>query len=381
MKRIYLDYAATTPVHPEVVDTISNALSSYFGNASSTYQSGRNSRHELDSARQIFANSLNARTEEILITSGGSESNNMAIIKTAEKYASKGKHIITTQIEHQAVLKPMKYLEDIGYEVTYLPVNNQGVIDIKDFKKALRDDTILVSIMYGNNEIGSLQPIKEVGILLEEHQAIYHVDAVQVYGKLPIDVTELKVDLLSVSAHKINGPKGIGFLFINHDLHLPSLILGGEQESKRRAGTENIPYIIGFAKAVELRMTSIASYQTQIKELKDYFIKLLNKNGLDYTINGSEENSLDHILNIHFKGVSSEKLLIQLDLNGIETAAGSACTAGSLQPSHVLTALHGKEAAALSESLRFSFGSELSKEDLELTIDELVKAIKRLTNE
>lgn len=381
MKRIYLDYAATTPVHPEVVDTISNALSSYFGNASSTYQSGRNSRHELDSARQIFANSINARTDEILITSGGSESNNMAIIKAAEKYASKGKHIITTQIEHQAVLKPMKYLEDIGYEVTYLPVNNQGVIDIKDFKKALRDDTILVSIMYGNNEIGSLQPIKEVGILLEEHQAIYHVDAVQVYGKLPIDVTELKVDLLSVSAHKINGPKGIGFLFINHDLHLPSLILGGEQESKRRAGTENIPYIIGFAKAVELRMTSIASYQTQIKELKDYFIKLLNKNGLDYTINGSEENSLDHILNIHFKGVSSEKLLIQLDLNGIETAAGSACTAGSLQPSHVLTALHGKEAAALSESLRFSFGSELSKEDLELTIDELVKAIKRLTNE
>lgn len=381
MKRIYLDYAATTPVHPEVVDTISNALSSYFGNASSTYQSGRNSRHELDSARQIFANSINARTDEILITSGGSESNNMAIIKAAEKYASKGKHIITTQIEHQAVLKPMKYLEDNGYEVTYLPVNNQGVIDIEDFKKALRDDTILVSIMYGNNEIGSLQPIKEVGILLEEHQAIYHVDAVQVYGKIPIDVTELKVDLLSVSAHKINGPKGIGFLFINHDLHLPSLILGGEQESKRRAGTENIPYIIGFAKAVELRMASIESYQTQIKELKDYFLKLLNKNGLDYTINGSEENSLDHILNIHFKGVSSEKLLIQLDLNGIETAAGSACTAGSLQPSHVLTALHGKEAAALSESLRFSFGSELSKEDLELTIDELVKAIKRLTNE
>src|SRR5699024_6121794 len=340
LKRIYLDHAATTPVHPEVIEVISKTLSDHFGNASSTYQRGRDSRNILDQSRQVLAESIHAKPNEIIITSGGSESNNMAIIKTAEMMVKQGKHIITSQVEHQSVIKPMQYLESIGFEVTYLPVNKEGTIELDIFKEALRDDTILVSIMLGNNEVGSLLPIKEIGKVLENHQAILHTDAVQAYGKKPIDVTDLNIDLLSVSAHKINGPKGIGFLYKNEDTHLPSLILGGEQESKHRAGTENIPYIAGFAKASELRMNQLEDYQTHLSMLKETFMSQLDSYKIEYEVNGSLNQSLPHILNIHFRGVFSEKLLIQLDLSGIEAASGSACTAGSLQPSHVLTAIH-----------------------------------------
>lgn len=378
MKRIYLDHAATTPVHPEVVQVISNTLSDTFGNASSTYQSGRDSRGQLDLARQTLARSIQANPDEILITSGGSESNNMALVKTAEMMSEKGKHIITTQVEHQSVLKPMQYLEENGFEVTYLPVNNQGTIDIDTFKEALRDDTILVSIMLGNNEVGSLFPIEEVSEHLGEHQALLHTDAVQVYGKLQIDVTKLNVDLLSVSAHKINGPKGIGFLYMNQNVHLPSLILGGEQENKHRAGTENIPFIVGIAKACELRMDQLKEYQDHLTNLKNTFFSELDNHDINFEVNGSVENSLPHITNIHLKGIESEKLLIQLDLKGIEAAAGSACTAGSLQPSHVLTAIHGEDDEAISESVRFSFGFDTTKEEIVKTVEILDKAIEQL---
>lgn len=378
MKRLYLDHAATTPVHPEVVESISESLTHYFGNASSTYQRGRDSRGQLDLARQVFADSIGAHPNEIIITSGGSESNNTAILKTAEKFKADGKHIITTAIEHQSVLKPMQYLESLGYDVTYLPINQDGSVDIEDFKAALRDDTILVSMMYGNNELGSIMPVKEIGELLDEHQAYFHIDAVQVYGKLPIDVKELQADFLSVSAHKINGPKGIGFLYVNDDVHIPSLILGGEQESKRRAGTENIPYIIGFSKAVSLRMDQLADYQQQTADLKAYFLSELDKHGVEYTINGSLDSSLSHIANIHIHGVSSEKLLIQLDLAGVEAAAGSACTAGNLKPSHVLLAIYDDNHPAIAESLRFSFGYPLTKEDIDQAIDALIQEIDRL---
>lgn len=381
LKRIYLDHAATTPVHPEVIEVISKTLSDHFGNASSTYQRGRDSRNILDQSRQVLAESIHAKPNEIIITSGGSESNNMAIIKTAEMMVKQGKHIITSQVEHQSVLKPMQYLESIGFEVTYLPVNKEGTIELDIFKEALREDTILVSIMLGNNEVGSLLPIKEIGEILENYQAILHTDAVQVYGKKTIDVTDLNIDLLSVSAHKINGPKGIGFLYKNEAAHLPSLILGGEQESKHRAGTENIPYIAGFAKASELRMNQLEDYQTHLSMVKDTFLSKLDNYKIEYEVNGSLNQSLPHILNIQFRGVFSEKLLIQLDLSGIEAASGSACTAGSLQPSHVLTAIHGEDDKAISESVRFSFGFDTTKDDIEQTVEKLAKAIERLKSD
>ena len=378
MNRIYLDHAATSPVHPEVVATISDTLAHTFGNASSSYQRGRDSRAIIDQARQVFASSLSCQADEIVITSGGSESNNTAIIKTAQANADRGKHIITTAIEHQSVLKPMNYLESLGFEVTYLPVNQDGVVDLDDFDQALRDDTILVSIMHGNNQIGSLQPIKAIGDRLADHQAFFHTDAVQSYCKVPIDVKDLQVDFLSVSAHKINGPKGIGFLYQRQGINLPSLILGGDQESKRRAGTENIPYIAGFAKAVQLRLDHFDDYRKLVKSLKERFIQDLDQEDIDYTINGNLDQSLDHILNVHLKGVESEKLLIQLDLDGVETAAGSACTAGNLTKSHVLVALLGSDHPALSQSLRFSFGYGLSLEDIDQAVSDLAQAIQRL---
>lgn len=378
LKRIYLDNAATTPVHPEVIETISIGLRDSFGNASSTYQRGRDSRGELDLARQVFANSINARADEIIITSGGSESNNMAIIKAAEKMKTHGNHIITSAVEHQAVLQPMAYLETLGFEVTYLPVDKNGLVSVEDFKKQLKDNTILVSIMLANNEVGSRMPVEEIGKFLANHQAVYHIDAVQAYGKVELDVKDLGADLLSVSAHKINGPKGIGFLYMSRDQQLPSLISGGNQENKHRAGTENVPYIMGFAKAVELRMASLKDYQNHIKSLKKHFLNQLAENGLDFSINGNPSTTLDHIASVHFHGVESEKLLIQLDLNGIEVAAGSACTAGTLQPSYVLTAMYGEGDPAIAQTLRFSFGYDQSLKEVSYAASQIAQVINKL---
>lgn len=380
VKRIYLDNAATTPVHPEVVQTISDALANLFGNASSTYQRGRDSRRELDQARSTFARSINAKPEDIVITSGGSESNNMALIKAAEKMKDQGSHIITTAVEHQAVLKPMQYLESIGYEVTYLPVNDQGLVEVSTFKEALRDDTILVSIMFANNEMGARMPVEEIGQILSDHQAFYHVDAVQAYGKIKFDIQDLQADLLSVSGHKINGPKGIGFLYMDSQNPLQSFIRGGNQENKHRAGTENLPYIMGFAKAVDLRFENLKDYQDQIKALKERFIQNLEDGDIEFSINGSLESSFDHILSVYFPGAESDKLLIQLDLKGVEAAAGSACTAGTLQPSHVLTAIYGEGAPEVAQTLRFSFGQNLTFDDIDQATEIIIQAVQSLTN-
>lgn len=377
-KTIYLDHAATSPMHPEVTKVMSETLAQIYGNASSIHRLGRKSRAVLDEARLTFAKSIGAKPNEIVLTSGGTESDNMAVIKAAEYMEGKGKHILTTAIEHQAVYQPMKYLETRGFEVTYLPVNEEGMVSAEQVNHALREETILVSIMYGNNEVGSIQPIAEIGKVLKEQAVIFHTDAVQAYGLEKIDVHELGVDLLSVSSHKVNGPKGIGFLYVKEGLNLPSLILGGEQETKRRAGTENIPAVAGFEKAVAIMMQEKTQRAKKYRELKNYFLQLLDESDIEYKVNGRLEKTLPHILSIHFPGVSSEKLLIQLDLAGIALSAGSACTAGNIDPSHVLVAMYGEQAPEVKETVRVSFGLGNAREEIDYTADVIQTALSRL---
>lgn len=356
MSRIYLDHAATTPMAKEVINTLVEEMNTEFGNASSIHQTGRNARKKLDQARNILANSIGAHETEITITSGGTEADNYAIFGTAYARKNEGKHIITTQIEHHAVLHACEQLEQEGFEVTYLPVNEEGVIDLNNLKKSLRDDTILVSVMYGNNEVGTIQPIQSIGELLKDHPAYFHTDAVQAYGSISIDVEELHIDLLSVSSHKINGPKGIGFLYQRKGVYLKPLLYGGQQERKKRAGTENVPAIIGFAKAVELKQQQIEENLSHYSKLKNAFIHHLEANGVEFTVNGSKEYVLPHVVNLSIPKTDVETFLIQLDLAGIDASSGSACTAGSVDPSHVLVAMFGENSPELRNSVRFSFG-------------------------
>lgn len=376
---VYLDYAATSPMHPEVIDAMSKAMRSHFGNASSTHQYGRLSRGVLDEARMVFAKSIQAKPNEILITSGGTESDNTAILKTAEKFGTKKRHIITTNVEHQAVLKPMEYLETLGYEVTYLTVNEEGFVTADQVEQSLREDTFLVSIMFGNNEVGTIMPIAEIGELLKDREQpiLFHTDAVQAYGSKAIDVSQLNVDLLSVSAHKIGGPKGIGFLYCREGLSLPSLILGGEQETKRRAGTENIPAVVGFKTAVELMLRNQTQRVQKYLELKEELLNQLEKVGIAYKINGNLEKSLPQIISLHLKEVDAERMLIKLDLSGIAVSAGSACTAGNIDPSHVLTAMYGENHPAISETIRISMGFETKKQDIDRLVTVLDKEINK----
>lgn len=372
---IYLDYAATTPVAKEVIEVMTDALKENYGNASSIHQLGKKNRVLIDQAREIMSNSIGASPQEIIITSGGTESDNMALIKTAEAYADKGKHIITTEIEHKAVLKPLKYLEGKGFEVTYLPVNKQGQITLSQVQEAIRPDTILISIIYANNELGSIQPIQEIGEYLEslEQKIYFHTDAVQAYGILGIDVNELKVDLLSVSAHKMNGPKGIGFLYVRQGLNIPSFIHGGSQESGQRAGTENTPAILGFQKAIELHLSDKEIRYNHLLKLKTEFINRLKTSKINYSINGSIENAVPHVLSVTFPEVRSEMLLIQLDLNGVAVSAGSACSAGSLEASHVLISVYGENTPEVTHTIRFSFGLETTFEEIERVVGLLEK--------
>jgi len=366
-------------MHPEAVEAMSEALKFTYGNPSSIYQRGRESRGKLDEARQQFAKSIHASPSEIIITSGGTESDNTAIVKTAEYNEDKGKHIITTNVEHHAVLMPMGYLETKGFEVTYLPVDENGLITADQVQDALRDDTILVSIMFGNNEVGSLMPIEKIGKVIKDNSAaVFHTDAVQAYGSQYINVKEMNIDLLSVSSHKINGPKGIGFLFLKDGLHLPSLMLGGEQETKHRAGTENVPAVVGFQKAVELMMENQKERNAKLIELKNQLLIQLDNENIEYSVNGLLEPALPHILSLHFKGVFAEKLLIQLDLKGLEVSAGSACTAGNVDPSHVLEAMFGEDEPEISETIRLSFGIENTKEEVDKASEILIDSIHNL---
>ncbi|MCM3566478.1 cysteine desulfurase family protein [Neobacillus mesonae] len=378
MERIYLDHAATSPMHPKVIDKMLKVMNETFGNPSSIHSFGREARHYLDLARAEMARSIGAKENEIIFTSGGTEADNMAILGAAEQYQQQGKHIITTQIEHHAVLHACQRLEKMGFEVTYLPVDETGRIAVSDLKNALRDDTILVTVMYGNNEVGTLQPIHEIGQLLKDHPAKFHTDAVQAYGVENIDVNECGIDLLSVSAHKINGPKGIGFLYIRPDVKIAPRLFGGEQERKRRAGTENVASIAGFHEAV-----IVASEDKEVKRekflgFKKLFIEKLKENQVEFDINGLLEQSLPHVLNLSFPGTNVEAMLVNLDLAGIAVSSGSACTAGSIEPSHVLVAMFGKGSERLTNSIRFSFGYNTTTEDIIKTSEEIAKIVSRL---
>ncbi|MEH7442284.1 cysteine desulfurase family protein [Bacillus sp. JJ1122] len=379
MERIYLDHAATTPIHPEVLAVMVKVMEADFGNPSSIHHFGREARKILDDTRHELAVSIGTKANNIIFTSGGTEADNLAIIGYAENNRTKGKHIITSQIEHHAVLHSCEELEKRGFEVTYLPVDENGSVSVQTVAKALREDTILVTIMHGNNEVGTIQPIREIGELLSGHQAVFHTDAVQAYGIEKLRVDDLQVDLLSVSAHKINGPKGIGFLYIREGIKLARQVFGGEQERKRRAGTENVAAIAGFRKAVELSIKELESKRTDYKEFRNVFIDKLHTSGISFHQNGLLENSLPHILNLSFPGTNVEAMLVNLDLAGIAASSGSACTAGSIDPSHVLVAMFGKESDRLTNSIRFSFGLNNTRDQVEKAAEETAKIVQRLT--
>lgn len=378
MERIYLDHAATTPMHPDVLAEMVKVLEAEFGNPSSIHHFGREARKILDDTRDELAKSIGTKGNNIIFTSGGTEADNLAIIGYAESNRSKGQHIITTQIEHHAVLHSCEELEKRGFEVTYLPVDENGLVSLGKLDEALRDDTILVTIMYGNNEVGTIQPIKEIGEMLAKHQAVFHTDAVQAYGIEKLDVEELKVDMLSVSAHKINGPKGIGFLYIRDGIKLSRQIFGGEQERKRRAGTENVAAIAGFRKAVQLSQTELETKRSFYNDLRNLFIEQLKSSGISFQLNGLLDKSLPHILNLSFPGTNVEAMLVNLDLSGIAASSGSACTAGSIDPSHVLVAMFGKEDDKLTNSIRFSIGLHNTKEQIEKAAEDTAKIVSRL---
>lgn len=380
MKEIYLDNAATTPVSDEVYTELMDKYKNIYGNASTLYGLGRESKAVMENARDVIAKSINADPDDIVFTSGGSESDNTAITQTAIACKSLGNHIITTAIEHEAVIRPCEALEKMGFRVTYLPVDEYGNISLDDFKAALDDQTILVSIMTGNNEVGSVMPIHEIGEILKDHQAWFHTDAVQAYGLLDIDVQRDHIDMLSTSAHKINGPKMIGFLYRRKGVNFPSLIKGGDQEEKRRAGTENVPAIAGFAKAVQtITPEEKAHRQAKYLKFKHYIADKLKQNGVEFEVNGRiTEDNLNHVFNIWLKGISTYVMQTNLDLAGIAVSGGSACTAGSIEPSHVLVAMYGKDSPRISESIRISFGRYNTTEDLDKLVDAITKIVNRV---
>ncbi|MGN7295580.1 cysteine desulfurase family protein [Ferdinandcohnia sp. SAFN-114] len=379
MQHIYLDHAATSPMHPDVVKSMLPFMTEAFGNPSSIHFFGRKSRHAVDEARQTIADSINAKPNEIIFTSGGTEADNLAIIGTAMKMQGKGKHIITSAIEHHAVLHTCENLEKQGFTVTYLPVNEAGLVSVKDVEAALTPETILVTIMFGNNEVGAIQPIKEIGELLQDHQAVFHTDAVQAYGLVDIDVNHYKIDLLSVSAHKINGPKGTGFLFMRDGVKLAPLLFGGEQEKKRRAGTENVAGIIGLQTAAQLAKKTMNEKNALYQDFKEAFVSVLKEQDISFEVNGDLAKSLPHVLNIYFPGTNVESMLVNLDLEGIAASSGSACTAGSIDPSHVLVAMFGKDSDRIASSIRFSFGIGNTIEDIKTAALETAKIVSRLT--
>ncbi|GEM00549.1 cysteine desulfurase [Halolactibacillus halophilus] len=377
MDTLYFDHAATTPLHPDVSQMMSTALTENFGNPSSIHQSGRQSRKAVDEARTVIAKSLGANDKDIIFTSGGTEADNLAIIGTALKHQDKGKHIITSSIEHHAVLDSCHYLETRGFTVTYLPVDETGVVGIDTVKMALTDETILVSIMMINNEVGTIQPIQAIGELLKDHQAVFHTDAVQAYGIVPLDVEDLQVDLLTVTAHKVNGPKGIGALYKRQAVKIQPLFYGGDQERKRRPGTENLPGIIGFKQAVELFLGEELNRQAHFQQLKTTFEKEVNTIA-NITINGDEDKVSPLICNVSFLGTRIEQVLMNLDLDGVFVSSGSACTAGSMTSSHVLKAMYGEKDERTLSAIRFSFGLHHTEKAMIEVVKRVKQTIERL---
>lgn len=376
-RQVYLDHAATTPVRKEVVDFMLPYLTESFGNPSSVYKIARKNKEIVDDSRMIIAKAIGASSEEVFFTSGGSESDNWAIKGVAWANKNKGNHIITTNIEHHAVLHTCEWLEKNGFTVTYVPVDQDGRVKIDELKEAITDETILITVMMANNEIGTIQPIKEIVEIAKEKGVLVHTDAVQALGNVPIDVKELGVDLLSVSGHKVYGPKGIGALYVRKGVRIQPLIHGGSQERKRRAGTENVPSIAGFAKAVELSVQELPAYTEKITALKDKLIKGVQQNIPFVRFNGHPEMRLPGNVNMSFEFIEGEALLLMLDMKGIYASSGSACTSGSLDPSHVLLAI-GLPHEIAHGSLRLSLGKETTEEDIDYVLDVLPPIVQRL---
>lgn len=376
MNAVYLDHAATTPVREEVIEAMLPYFKDKFGNASSVYSFGREARKALDQACQTVAEVLNADFNEIVFTGGGSEADNLAIKGAAWEYRNKGRHLITSSIEHHAVLHPMQQLEREGFEVTYLPVDDQGLISVEELANAIREDTILVSIMHANNEIGVIEPIAQIGAITKERGVLFHTDAVQTVGVMDINVKKLNVDLLSMSAHKFYGPKGVGALYVRKGVRLIPLIHGGSHESRRRAGTENVAGIVGLAKALELADAERSEVVPRIQRLRDRLIDGLLQ--IPHTrLNGSRTERLPNNVSVSIEFIEGESLLLNLDLKGIAASSGSACTSGSLDPSHVLMAL-GLTHEVAHGSLRLSLGRENTDAEIDYVLETLPPIVERL---
>lgn len=378
-KIIYLDHAATTPTRKEVADAMYPYFTEKFGNPSSIYGIAAQNKNTISQARETIAKTLNAKPEEIYFTAGGTEADNWAIKSVAEVYKQKGNHIITTKIEHHAVLHTCQYLEKNGLEVTYLDVDENGKIKLEQLEKAIRPTTILISVMFANNEIGTIEPIKEIGKIAKSHDILFHTDAVQAYGQLPIDVDEYQIDMMSASGHKLNGPKGIGFLYIRKGLKVGPFIHGGAQERRRRAGTENVPGIVGLGKAVELAFADMEERRKKETELRDYLMDRIMSEVPYVRVNGDRTDRLPNNVNMSFQFIEGESLLIMLDMKGICASSGSACTSGSLDPSHVLLAI-GLPHEIAHGSLRMTLGFENTKEDIDFTIDAIKGIVEKLRN-
>lgn len=376
---IYLDHAATTPLHEDVLDKMYQLEKEIIGNPSSIHSFGRKAKAYLNKSRKFLAQSINADEEEIIFTSGGTEANNLAIVGTALENEYNGNHIITSAQEHHAILDIMKYLQKLGFHVTYLPVNKDGIVQAQDVERALTNQTILVSVMSANNETGVIQPIKEIARILKDHQAFFHTDAVQAYSLLDFDVKALGIDLLTASAHKLNGPKGTGFLYAGKHVPIRPLIYGGLQERKRRAGTENLAGAYGFYLAAKIAQENKQVNKQKYSSLKKLFIETLENEGIEFFINGDSEKALPSIVNMSFPNMQTETLLTNLDLEGVAASSGSACTAGTLEPSHVLTAMFGKRSERITNSLRFSFGSLNNEENVAEAARKVASIVKRLS--
>lgn len=376
-KLIYLDHAATTAARPEVVEAMLPYFTENFWNPSSVYTPALNNRKVVDEARELIARSLGTDSPNIYFTAGGSEADNWALKAAAEAYQDKGKHIITSTIEHHAILHTCEYLEKKGFEVTYVDVDENGILRLDQLKAAIRPDTILISVMFANNEIGTIQPIREIGEIAKEHGIIFHTDAVQAYGQIPIDVDEYHIDMLSASGHKLNGPKGVGFLYIRKGLKLRSFVHGGAQERKRRAGTENVTGIVGLGKAVEIAFDTMKERTAKEIEVRDYAIERLLAEVPYCRLNGDAKKRLPNNINISFQFIEGESLLIMLDMAGICASSGSACTSGSLDPSHVLLAI-GLPHEIAHGSLRMTLGEETTKEDMDYVVEKIKEIVEKL---
>lgn len=376
-KIIYMDNAATTKVDHEVYEEMKVYFEEIYGNAASIYSFAGKAKKAVENSRQIVANYLGCKSSEIYFTAGGSESDNWALKATAFAKREKGKHIITTKIEHHAILHTCEYLEKLGFEITYINVDENGVVKVGELEKAIREDTILISVMFANNEIGSIQPIKEIGRIAHEHGIVFHTDAVQAYGHLNINVDEMNIDILSASGHKINGPKGIGIMYLRENIKIGSFIHGGAQEKNKRAGTHNTPGIVGFGKATELAVKNLEKRKAYEEELRDYLIERVLEE-IPYTkLNGHRNERLSNNANFSFKFIEGESLLILLDQKGICGSSGSACTSGSLDPSHVLLAI-GLPHEIAHGSLRLTISDENTKEEVDYVVAALKEIVGRL---